>query len=237
MIRINSVRLLLLVLLFCFFSALGVQTLTETGHYHTINGRNIESPVFRKNFFSEEMLEEEALLSSSCRSFLQHVEEDSMYFPVPASSLDPSLTVSYTDSWQAERNYKEASFHEGTDIMASKNEPGLYPVVSISDGTVINLGWLELGGWRAGILSPNGVYYYYAHLDSYSDIKEGDTVKAGQLIGFMGDSGYGTEGTTGKFAVHLHLGIYCWDTGEEISVNPYHLLQKLETSPLQYRYS
>ena len=47
----------------------------------------------------------------------------------------------------------------------------------------------------------------------------------------MGDSGYGDEGTTGKFAVHLHLGLYI-DTPaqKEISVNPYWILRYLELS-------
>ena len=136
-----------------------------------------------------------------------------------------------------ERNYKGSGVHEGTDIMASKNVRGLYPVVSISEGVVTNLGWLEKGGWRVGITSPGGVYFYYAHLESYADIQEGDTVMAGQLLGFMGDSGYGEEGTVGKFDVHLHLGIYSWNSGEEISVNPYYLLQYLEDKKLKYDYS
>ena len=71
------------------------------------------------------------------------------------------------------------------------------------------MGWLTLGGYRIGIRSENGVYYYYAHLSSYSDdLKTGDYVTAGQMLGFMGDTGYGEEGTTGKFPVHLHVGIY-----------------------------
>ena len=72
---------------------------------------------------------------------------------------------------------------------------------------------------------------------SIPDIREGDTVKAGQLLGFMGDSGYGPEGTKGEFDVHLHLGIYSWGTGEEISVNPYYLLRSLEEHRLKYQYS
>lgn len=56
----------------------------------------------------------------------------------------------------------------GTDIMAQNNTPGIYPVLSATAGTVTNIGWLELGGWRIGITSENGIYYYYAHLDSYA---------------------------------------------------------------------
>lgn len=45
-------------------------------------------------------------------------------------------------------------------------------------------------------------------------IKEGDQVQAGEMLGFMGDSGYGEEGTTGQFPVHLHLGIYAFKMGK-----------------------
>ena len=78
--------------------------------------------------------------------------------------------------------------------------PGYYPVVSMTDGIVESKGWLELGGCRLGIRAPHGAYFYYAHLDSYADIEEGDTINAGDLLGFMGDTGYGTEeGTRGNF--------------------------------------
>ena len=51
--------------------------------------------------------------------------------------------------------------------------------------------------------------YKRQHLDSYADIEEGDTIQAGDLLGYMGDTGYSkTEGTTGNFPVHLHVGIY-----------------------------
>lgn len=55
----------------------------------------------------------------------------------------------------------------------------------------------------------------------------------------MGDSGYGEEeGTVGKFAVHLHLGIYVNDeNGSEISVNPYWALKWLEEKRLKYQFS
>ena len=95
-------------------------------------------------------------LSDECRIFLNKVEKDSLYFPIPSSTLDDSLTVSYENSWMAERSYKKTNMHEGTDIMASRNERGLYPIVSISDGTVTSLGWLELGGWRVGHHFPTG---------------------------------------------------------------------------------
>ena len=104
----------------------------------------------------------------------------------------------------------------------------------MTDGVVTNLGWLEKGGYRVGITSDSGTYYYYAHLESYSNINEGERVKAGELLGFMGDSGYGPEGTTGNFAVHLHVGIYFYENGNEVSVNPYYVLKYLESKKLKY---
>ena len=59
-------------------------------------------------------------------------------------------------------------------------------------------------------------------------IKKGKKVKAGTLLGTMGDTGYGKEGTHGKFAVHLHFGIYRDKKGEECSLNPYDVLLKLK---------
>lgn len=230
-------KILILLLLISLFCTIGIQDLVEKAKYNEKSRQGIDSGIYRQEFFSPDMRQNKAVLSAECRIFLNKVEKDSIYFPIPSSSIDESLTVSYENSWMVERTYRETNHHEGTDIMASKNQRGLYPVVSISDGTVTSLGWLELGGWRVGITSPQGVYYYYAHLQSYSDIQKGDHVKAGQLLGFMGDSGYGDEGTYGKFAVHLHLGIYSWDTGEEISVNPYYVLQKLEKKKLKYAYS
>ncbi len=96
-----------------------------------------------------------------------------------------------------------------TDLMPSIQKSGHYPIVSMTDGEVEQVGWLEKGGWRIGIRSKGGNYYYYAHLASYSqEWKKGDAIQAGEVLGYMGDSGYGTEGTTGQFPVHLHLGIY-----------------------------
>lgn len=226
----------LIIWLLALLCVTGSNALREISQFHTRNNRGIEDAEYRRLFYSPEMREDRDKWSDSCLSFLQKAEKDSIYFPIPLSKADCSLTVSYVDSWMADREYKGKSGHEGTDIMADVNERGLYPVISISDGVVTNLGWLEKGGYRIGITSPSGVYYYYAHLDSYANMKEGDEVQAGQMIGFMGDSGYGAEGTTGQFPVHLHLGIYFFENGKEISVNPYYLLRALQDKTLKYYY-
>jgi len=105
-----------------------------------------------------------------------------------------------------------------------------HPVYSMTDGVVENIGWLRLGGYRIGIRSPSGAYFYYAHLAEYAkDFQIGETVSAGTFLGFMGDTGYSdVEGTTGNFAVHLHMGIYLNDKdGTEFSVNSYPMLSYL----------
>lgn len=167
----------------------------------------------------------------------ESVWKDAEYFPVMLSAEDDSFTVTYEDTWMNERTYGGKRGHEGTDLMASVNERGLYPVVSMTDGVVTSRGWLPKGGWRIGITSEHGGYFYYAHLDSYADADTGDTVTAGEIIGYMGDSGYGEEGTVGKFPVHLHLGVYLMDGKEETSINPYWLLKYIENSKLKCSYS
>lgn len=202
-----------------------------------LKNMQITDAAFRADFFSEDILENKNEYSEACKTFLSNVEKEVSYFPVAESSVDKAFKTSYVNTWMSERSYGGKRGHEGIDIMASVNERGVYPVISMTDGVVTNLGWLEQGGYRIGITSDSGIYYYYAHLDSYSNIVEGQRVKAGDFLGFMGDSGYGQEGTKGKFPVHLHIGIYLYDEGKEISVNPYYILCYLENKKLKYAYS
>ena len=118
--------------------------------------------------------------------------------------------------------------------MSKKNKRGCLNVRSVSDGVVEQIGWLELGGYRIGIRSESGFYYYYAHMDAYAEgMHKGKKVRAGEVLGTMGDTGYGEEGTRGKFAVHLHFGIYRQVQGEEKSLNPYYLLNYIDSRPLK----
>ncbi len=166
----------------------------------------------------------------------QSIWADLTYFPIPLSRTDHSMETSFDNSWMFERTFGGERSHEGTDIMASVNERGRYPIISMTDGVVEKIGWLKLGGYRIGIRSPSGGYYYYAHLYDYAkEFQEGDEVKAGQLLGFMGDSGYGEEGTIGQFAVHLHVGVYVGgEDGGEMSLNPYWFLKWLEPQRIYY---
>lgn len=163
---------------------------------------------------------------------------DLVYFPVPESTITKEATYRFENSWLAERTYGGKRFHEGTDIMAGINKPEVYPIISMSDGVIEKMGWLEKGGWRIGIRTDRGAYLYYAHLSSYADnLKQGDRVIAGELLGYMGNSGYGKEGTTGNFDVHLHVGLYIrTKNNEEESINPYWVLRYLEDKKLSYAY-
>lgn len=174
---------------------------------------------------------------SALREAYRAVFGDLEYFPVPRPSGGEDAAV-FEDTFGASRTYGGRRTHEGTDLFGSKNISGYYPVVSVTDGVVEKVGWLPLGGWRIGIRSPSGGYFYYAHLDSYSrDFQEGDSVRAGELLGLMGDTGYGPEGTRGKFPVHLHFGIYIrTQNRREISVNPYAVLRYLENTAGEYTY-
>ncbi len=162
---------------------------------------------------------------------------EAKYFPVAVSYDGEELY--YIDSYGAGRTYGGERLHEGADIMTPDNIRGRYPVVSVCDGVVESIGWLELGGYRLGIRSGNDVYYYYAHLYSYaSGIEKGSVVYAGQIIGYVGDTGYSkVEGTVGNFDVHLHFGIYLkYKDGNEQAVNPYPLLRRLEKRKLVYTF-
>ncbi len=166
---------------------------------------------------------------SKYSKYTEAVLSEITFFPVEKKYLS---LVSYEDSYGGARTYGGERTHEGCDIMALSSERGTIPIVSMTDGIVKNIGWLKLGGYRIGILSDSGMYYYYAHLDSYApNIKKNDRVHAGQFIGMMGDTGYSeVEGTTGNFPVHLHLGIYYYDENQsEKSLNPFPFLKRLKS--------
>lgn len=154
--------------------------------------------------------------------------KDIEVFPVKRPSAK-EYWVSYEDSWGNARTYGGKRRHEGCDLMAENNERGYFEIVSVSEGVVEKKGWLEQGGYRIGIRSPSGAYYYYAHLADYAPIEVGDYVEAGTVLGHMGDTGYSkVEGTTGNFDVHLHFGMYLDLDGKETAVNPYYVLRYLE---------
>ena len=114
----------------------------------------------------------------------------------------PLSTVSAT---QLSDNYTHArasgAAHEALDIMAPRGTP----VLAIDDGRVAKLFLSKTGGITLYQFDPTGEYaYYYAHLDRYADgIAEGDTLRKGQLIGYVGSTGNARPD-----APHLHLAVF-----------------------------
>lgn len=166
---------------------------------------------------------DEYILLKNC---YEAIWNDLRCFPVPGRD------ISYEDTFGAPRDFGGERIHEGTDVFGKVSIPGYYPVLSMTDGHVEQIGWLPLGGFRIGIRSPSGGYFYYAHFSEYEKaFQVGETVKAGDILGYMGDTGYGPKGTSGQFPVHLHLGIYIrTPEHEELSVNPYWILRAVENS-------
>lgn len=162
----------------------------------------------------------------------QAVWADVTYFPIP------DRNIYYENSFMEPRDYGGKRAHEGTDLFGKVKKAGYYPVLSMTAGVVENIGWLPLGGYRIGIRAPSGGYFYYAHLSEYErEFETGDEIDAGEILGFMGNTGYGYEGTYGKFPVHLHLGIYIETPHyEELSVNPYYILKAVSKKIRNYSY-
>ncbi|MBS7529321.1 M23 family metallopeptidase [Hazenella sp. IB182353] len=196
---------------------------TEMGNKQ-VNTTTLTSVLEQK--YTKENVKKMMQIASSYRWEAASLSED---YEFPFRTEDISK-ISYNNSWGNPRSYGGKRQHEGTDMMA----PAKTPIQSVSDGKVVRKGWDRLGGWRLLIQDEKHeqIYYYYAHLSSYAEtLKEGDRVKSGQIIGYVGDSGYGPEGTTGQFPPHLHFGMYVSESKfsyGRAAVNPYVLLKTWE---------
>ena len=135
---------------------------------------------------------------------------------VPVAGVSPDTLA---DTWGQARS--QGRSHQGIDIMA----PGNTPVLAAADGVVEKLFLSKAGGLTLYQRSRDRLTtYYYAHLAGYAPgIAEGSALRAGQQIGFVGDTGNAGKGNT-----HLHFGITrtrpneSWWDGQP--VNPYPLL-------------
>jgi murein DD-endopeptidase MepM/ murein hydrolase activator NlpD len=139
--------------------------------------------------------------------------------------INKRYNYSVKHTFGAGRSFGGRRIHEGVDIFASYGTP----VLACSYAYVELLGWNRFGGWRIGLRDGDNYYYYYAHLSSFAKgLKQGDIVQPGQVIGYVGSTGYGPPGTAGKFPPHLHFGIYK-DTGlHEWAFSPSGLLASWE---------
>ncbi len=126
------------------------------------------------------------------------------YFP-----LARGFDYTHYDDFGVGRSYGYQRRHLGHDMMGLIGTP----VIAVESGTVEALGWNQYGGWRIGIRSFDGRrYYYYAHLRQnypYAEgLEVGDVVTAGDVIGYMGHTGYSTTENVNNIEVtHLHWGL------------------------------
>ena len=113
------------------------------------------------------------------------------------------------DDFGASRSYGFQRRHLGHDFMGQVGTP----IICVESGQVEAIGWNQYGGWRLGIRSfDKKRYYYYAHLRKnypyHKSLKQGSIVQAGDVIGYLGRTGYSTEENTNNIDTpHLHFGL------------------------------
>lgn len=157
------------------------------------------------------------------------------------SPIAKSFPYSDFDDFGTARSYGFKRQHLGHDMMGQVGTP----VIAVESGYVEALGWNQYGGWRIGIRSfDKKRYYYYAHLRKnypyQSNLKEGSIVQAGDVIGYLGRTGYSTKENTNNIEQpHLHFGIQLIfnesqkEGNNEIWINCYELVKFLSLNRCQ----
>ncbi len=122
-------------------------------------------------------------------------------YPTPPTATHVFPVVggaTFSNDWGGPR--PGGRHHQGIDLFATTGTP----VVAISDGTLFKVGWNTVGGWRFWLRDRWGNEFYHAHLSAFAPAaKEGAVVKAGTVIGFVGNTG--DAKTTPP---HLHFEIH-----------------------------
>lgn len=147
---------------------------------------------------------------------------------VPAELAERNLAVpvegvqrgALVDTFDDERDGRR---HEAIDILAPRNTP----VLAVEAGTIARLFTSAAGGLTIYQYdSSEHFIYYYAHLERYAEnLSEGDRVRKGQVIGYVGTSGNAPKNTP-----HLHFAIFRmtdekrWWQGTPI--DPFNILRK-----------
>lgn len=138
------------------------------------------------------------------------------------SPIAQGYDYSHYDDFGSSRSYGYKRKHLGHDMMGRIGTP----IVAVESGYVETMGWNQYGGWRIGIRSfDKKRYYYYAHLRKdhpyHKDLKEGNIVKAGDVIGYLGMTGYSTKENVNNIDTpHLHFGVQLiFDESQKEGVN------------------
>jgi murein DD-endopeptidase MepM/ murein hydrolase activator NlpD len=134
--------------------------------------------------------------------FILYVHVARLYTKEPdakiAMPLEDVSKRQIANTWHAPRGNDR--LHEGQDIFAPRGTP----VLSATEGYIMNIGENNLGGQTVSVVGAGGRTYYYAHLDSYAPhIAEGNYVTRQTLLGYVG-----TTGNAAGTPPHLHFGVY-----------------------------
>lgn len=125
------------------------------------------------------------------------------------SPIAKNYPYNHSDDFGNKRSYGFARTHLGNDLMGQVGTP----IIAMEGGIVEAMGWNQYGGWRIGIRSfDQKRYYYYAHLRKNfpfrKDLTVGSIVKSGDVIGYLGRSGYSrNENVNNIETPHLHFGM------------------------------
>jgi murein DD-endopeptidase MepM/ murein hydrolase activator NlpD len=107
---------------------------------------------------------------------------------------------SFVDTFGGDRSDVSGGWHHGDDIFA----PLGAPILAVGSGTVFSVGWNKIGGNRLWLRDGQGNLFYYAHLSAFTPLAvNGNKVKAGDVLGFVGNTG-DAQGTP----THLHFEIH-----------------------------
>jgi murein DD-endopeptidase MepM/ murein hydrolase activator NlpD len=141
-------------------------------------------------------------------AYYEPVIANGFTFPVARSNWLSVIEIG--DDWHDPRfrlidgKWRLVGIHEGNDIVAEEGTP----IVSASAGTVEAVGWTFYSGTRVGVRGTDGKYYFYAHLSAVQPgIRVGALVQTGDVLGRVGNTGYGAIGHEDEFPPHLHFGI------------------------------
>lgn len=180
------------------------------------SGQTMESLTQDKKYYSYYLEAYQAVLSGFIGNYaIETVQEngekcfEEKYGLKAFLPIAKNYSFSHYDDFGNARSYGFNRRHLGNDLMGSIGTP----IIAVESGIVEAAGWNQYGGWRIGIRSfDKKRYYYYAHLRKdhpfAQDIEEGKIVKAGDVIGYLGMTGYSTKENVNNINVpHLHFGM------------------------------
>lgn len=154
------------------------------------------------------------------------------------SPIAKTFPYSHNKDFGTSRSYGFSRTHLGNDLLGQVGTP----IIAVEGGVVEAMGWNRYGGWRIGIRSFDTMrYYYYAHLRKNFpyrlDLKEGSIVKPGDVIGYLGRSGYSANENANNIQTpHLHFGMQLvFDESQkeclsEIWIDVYEIVRLLDSS-------